>query len=242
MHRLILPTAFVLLLSACSTYQYMTVDSPQMKKDDHGPLIFENDTLRLTWQLSGKGGGVTVNIYNKTSLPMYVNWKKSAFIRNEQATPLFDNNVTIQGNSAAIAYRTGRSTLTEGRFAASLSLPEGMDFIPPASGISRTLPNLSRMGILETDALDSVQEKKLIAADGLNYIRCRQRTFDENQSPVRFKSYITFSLGSDNGQEFAETNSFYVGEICQTNSAPDFFALYRPQSDQFYITTSSDTR
>ena len=242
MHRLILPVAFVLLLSACSTYQYMTVDSPQLKKNDHSQLTFENDTLRITWRLEGKGGAVTVNIYNKTDQPLYVNWKKSAYIRNEQATALFNNNLTIQGNSAAIAYRTGRTTLSEGRYAASVSLPEGMDFIPPASSFSRQLPDLQRTGLLETYLSDSLPEKKLISPDGLNHSRYRQVSFGEDQSPVRFKSYLTFSIGNNNPQEFAETCSFYISMITQTSSAPDFFSLYRSQGDQFYVTMSSDTR
>jgi hypothetical protein len=82
----------------------------------------------------------------------------------------------------------------------------------------------------------------LIATDGLNYTRYMQQHFDEDQSPLHFKSYITFSIGNNNPQEFAETCSFYIGEICQTSSAPDFFSLYRPQGDQFYITVSSNTR
>jgi hypothetical protein len=242
MHRLILPAVFVLLMSACSTYQYMTVDSPQMKKDDHSPLTFENDTLKMTYRISGKGGPVELDIYNKTNQPLYVNWKKSAFIHNDLTTSLFNNNITMIGRPPIAAYRTGQITPTEGRYASGLSVPEGIDFIPPASGISKALPNLSRLGILETDLLDTLPQKKLIAADGLNYTRYRQRTYGEDQSPVRFRCYITFSIGSNNGQEFAETNSFYVGEICQTTSAPDFFALYRQQGDQFYITTSSNIR
>jgi hypothetical protein len=249
MHRLILPAAFVLLLSACSTYQYMTVDSTQLKKNDHSQLTFENDTLRLTWRLEGKGGAVTLNINNKTDQPLYVNWKKSAFIRNGQATSLFDNNVMIQGNSTAVAYRTGRAavaagrtTVAQGSFTASLSLPEGVDFIPPASSLSRQLPDLERTGQLETYLSDSLKEKKMIATDDMSYSRYRQASFDETQSPVRFSSYITFSFGNNNAQEFAETSSFYIGEIWQTSSAPESFTLYRQQGDQFYITTSSNTR
>jgi hypothetical protein len=220
----------------------MTVDSSQLKKTDHSQLTFENDTLRLTWRLEGKGGAITLNIYNKTDQPLYVNWKKSAYIRNEQATALFNNNLTIQGNSAAIAYRTGRATLSEGRYAASVSLPEGTDFIPPASSLSRQLPNLERTGLLATYFSDSLPEKKSIASDGLNHSRYRAANFSEDQSPVRFKSYLTFSIGNNNPQEFAETCSFYIGEIYQTSSAPDFFTLYKQQGDQFYITTSSNIR
>jgi hypothetical protein len=56
-----------------------------------------------------------------------------------------------------------------------------------------------------------------------------------DSSPVRFKSYLTFSLGDNDPKEFSETNLFYVAEIDETQSSPGDFVLYRQQGDQFYI-------
>jgi len=38
------------------------------------------------------------------------------------------------------------------------------------------------------------------------------------------------------------TDGLIYTRYLQTGSAPDFFSLYQPQGDQFYITTSSNTR
>jgi len=235
MRHLILSAAFLVTLSACTTYQYMTIDSPQLQKNAQNQFSLENDTLRLTYNINGKGGLLTVSIYNKTDQPLFVNWKKSALIRNEQTTSLFDNNILVRGRSSGSAYRNNNIAASNSNFTAYLAIPDGMDFIPPASSISKELPKIERTGLLEAYIPDSVQHKKLTEPNGMNYTRYQQLTFTDNDSPIRFKTYITFSLGHDNNREFAETSSFYIGEVCQTQSEPEIFTLYRQQGDQLYV-------
>jgi hypothetical protein len=165
MRHFILPAVFLLTLSACSTYQYLTLDSPQLQKNDKNQL---------------------------TDQPLFVNWKKSALIRNGQSISLYNNNIIISANARS-------------QSSGSFSLPEGMDFIPPASGIFKTFPRLERTGMLSTDLPDSVHDQQLIETD------------------------------------FAETSSFYIGEVCQTHAEPELFPLYRQQGDQLYVKVSLGT-
>lgn len=234
MRHFILYTAILLIVSSCSTYQYLTVDSTQLKKNDAKQLTFENDTLRLTYIFTGKDGPLNVNIYNKTGQPLYVNWKKSAYIRNEQSVSLFNNNVMILGHAYGKNYHTRYWTSTSSNFTASFALPEGVDFIPPATSISKELPQLGLTGSLETAMPDTVQDNRLAMTEAID-IKFKKIYFAADSSPVRFKSYLTFSLGDNNPKEFSETNLFYVAEIDETQSSPGDFVLYRQQGDQFYI-------
>lgn len=240
MRHFILPALFLLSLSSCSTYQYITLDSPQLPKNDKNQLTFENDTLRLTYNFTGKGGPLNVKIYNKTDQPLYVNWKKSALIRDERSTSLYNNYIMVSGAASAASYRIGKYAASRTNIAATVALPEGMDFIPPSSAISKDLLNLERTGILSAEVPDTLQEKKIRETDGMQLAAYKQLHYAEDQSPFHFKSYITFSIGNNNPQEFTETTSFYVGEVCQTHSAPELFPLYRQQGDQLYIKVSSD--
>jgi hypothetical protein len=235
MRHLILSAAVLLTLSACSTYQYMTIDSPQLKKNAQNQFSLENDTLRLTYNINGKGGLLTISIYNKTDQPLFVNWKKSALIRNEQTTSLFDNNILIRGRAYGYTYKNKNFAASNSNFTASAAIPDGMDFIPPASSLSKELPKIERTGRLEAFIPDSVQHKKLIDPNSMNDILYQQLTFTDNESPIRFKTYITFSLGHENSREFAESSSFYIGEVSQTQSEPEIFTLYRQQGDQLYV-------
>src|ERR1700722_499690 len=142
MRHFIVYTAMLLIVTSCSTYQYLTIDSPQLTKNEGKQLTFENDTLRLTYIFTGKDGPL-VNIYNKTGQPLYVNWKKTAYIRNDQSVSLVNSNVVVvryaYGKYHHPAYQTNASSAN---FPAPAALPEGVDFIPPATSISKELPQL----------------------------------------------------------------------------------------------------
>lgn len=171
MRRLILPaiilTAVALFsMTACNPWQYMTVNSPQLTRNDFNQFVFENDTLRLIYDMAGDGGRVTLRIRNKTSQPLTINWEKSAFIRNQQ----------------------------------SVSLPQ----------------------------------KTMAETNGINSVKFRQLHYDEAGSPIRFKAYLTFTIGHDN-KEFSLTNNFYVSDVYQADGGPASFSLYHGHGDQIYI-------
>lgn len=69
MRHIILPVLIVLTFGACSPYQYLTLDSTQLPKNDKKQFVWENDTLRLSYDFSGSGGPMSVNIYNKSTQP-----------------------------------------------------------------------------------------------------------------------------------------------------------------------------
>lgn len=163
---IILPTIVLFSMTACNPWQYMTVNSPQLTRNDFNQFVFENDTLRLIYDMAGDCGQVTLRIRNKTSQPLTINWEKSAFIRNQQ----------------------------------SVSLPQ----------------------------------KTMAETNGINSVKFRQLHYDEAGSPIRFKAYLTFTIGHDN-KEFSLTNNFYVSDVYQADGGPETFSLYHGHGDQIYI-------
>jgi hypothetical protein len=235
MRHLLLPLLIVLTVGACTPYQYLTLDSSQLHKNDQKQFVWENDTLRLSYDFSGPYGPMNVSIYNKTPQPLYVNWKKSALIRDERSFSLYDNNVIVNTQTNYYATRVGRLSVGSSTGTSAFSMPEGMDFIAPGSGISKNLLRIGQSGGLRSYVSDSLPTERVTGADGVYVARYKRLTFNEDQSPVRFKSYITFTLGAENSPEFSETHSFYVGEVLQTTSTPDLFALYQPEGDKIYV-------
>jgi hypothetical protein len=53
--------------------------------------------------------------------------------------------------------------------------------------------------------------------------------------PIKFNSYLTFTLGLNNTQEFAESSDFYVSEVIDSKTAPEDFSLYQQQGDKFFF-------
>jgi hypothetical protein len=228
MRNLILPVLLILSLNSCVTYQYLTVDSSELQKDDQKQLITENDTLRLTYGFSGGGGPVTITAFNKTSQPLFINWSKSAIIRDGQSFSLYGANSAFVGSATPTG--TGTADLT-----GTVSVPPGMEFIPPQTKITRSTVYLNQTGG-STRAImpDTVKKQIYTFTDGAEE-SYHQVTYNETQSPVRWKSYLTFVIGSGSGTEFTLSNTFYVGNAIETRYAPAMFKLYHEPGDQFYV-------
>lgn len=226
----------MLSLSACSSYQYMTLSSSQLRKNDKHQLVFENDTLSLTYDFGGKDAPVSISIFNKTSQPLYVNWKKSALIRDEHPISYFDREVPFSGETNSY----GNRYVSSGTFSGSLTLPEGVSFIPPGSSISKGLLFLTQSGPTILSIPDSIVQQKTQNSYSTGPIKYRQRNYDEAESPLKFKSYLTFVLGLNNTQEFAESCDFYVSEAVETKAIPEDFPLYQFQGDQFFFKYSKE--
>jgi len=228
---LILP-AFLLAFSSCRTYQYYTLDSPEVPKNNKGDLSWENDTLRMEYGYAGEGGPVWMSIHNKTDKPLYINWKKSAFIKGAYANSLFNSNTQF---SASFVGSRGYIT-SSGSMAGSFQLPEGMDFIPPGIAIAR---NLSLTVQSSSVDLSKVNGKPRLLKERRRNGAINKQTyysFDQAASPLQFRLYLTFVLGNSNADEFALSHSFYVSKLTLTTKKPWSFGPYMASGgDEFFV-------
>jgi len=233
----LIPIALILLtFSSCATYQYATLDSTEVRKNDKKDFSWENDTMRLTYNFHGEGGPISMTVFNKMDKPLFVIWKKSALIRGGQAYSLYDNHVEFSGGYAGLGTRVGGVQSSSGSFGGSFDLPEGTNLVPPGSFITKNLGATVQPGPLYSDKFtDKVQPQQLgfVNAIGTAY-KYRRYTFDQAGSPLQFKSYLTFVMANSQ-QEFSVTHSFYVQEVVTTDESPELFTIYKPQGDQLWI-------
>src|SRR5215211_6890458 len=96
--RLILPALVSFIFSSCYTYQYFTVSSNYLSKNEENEFIAENDTLKIVYHFSAYNSSVKLTLYNKTNEPLEINWKKSALIINEKATSYYSPNLLLNGS------------------------------------------------------------------------------------------------------------------------------------------------
>ena len=82
-----LPLLFLVLLLSCtkSIYHVATVQSRSVKPIE-SDFVFENDELRVVYNLWEPGGRMRFLLFNKTDKPLYVDWSKSFFVRNGTKT------------------------------------------------------------------------------------------------------------------------------------------------------------
>ena len=121
-----------------------------------------------------------------------------------------------------------------GSIAGSFSLPEGMDFIPPHSNISKSL-DLVVSGPVRQDRLTGSPETLKATKKGRGTMSYKSYTYDASSSPVQFKSYLTFVLDDDNPVEFSVSHTFFASKIMRGPHSPQFFIPYEKEGDMLYV-------
>jgi hypothetical protein len=235
--RLIYLALILLAVSSCSTtYQYVTLNSPEVPKNDKKEFSWENDSMRLTYNFHGEGGPIAMIVQNKMDKPLFINWKKSFVIHDGQAICLFNNRVEVNGvvDTYSIRGILPGTRVGSGNLYATFDLPEGMDMIPPGSFITKSLQALVQPTAVYNDRfLEKTQAVQTTDFTGVTY-SYRRYSFDASTSPLQFKSYLTFVAGA-NPQEFAVSHSFYAQDVYLSKEEPDFFGFYKPQGDQLFV-------
>lgn len=228
--KTIIPALVVLLLAACSSYQYITVNPLQATKDNGKNIVWENDTLRLTYRFTNDGK-LDITTVNKTTKPLYIDWKKSAIIANGKPAGFYDGSANVSGS---ITSNPGYNNPVTRTFTvnASVSIPEGMSFMPPQTQVERTGINVSAIARDMRGLGADVPVQKLKDDNGVS-VSYRSKKYDVASSPLNFRIYLTLVIGNDN-KEFPVEHSFYVSEIIESANGLQSIFMKEMTGDRFY--------
>lgn len=72
---------FLTLLSSCSHYQYVSIDS-NLNKNENKEFLVDNDTVTIKYAFSGENLLMAISIYNKLQHPLYIDWRRTKVILN----------------------------------------------------------------------------------------------------------------------------------------------------------------
>jgi hypothetical protein len=239
-----LPIAVIVLLlaSSCSTYQYGTVSSAKMSMNEKQEFVYENDSLMLIYNFNGLNAPVNITVQNKLQVPVYIDWKKSAVIINDQAVSYVPSEMRIEGGVQSSSFNTGtRSNTTtygSGSINATVSLPPSIDFVPPQSFFTRSPMGLTNRHI-ENVPESAFHRLKYMAAEGYE-LQVKAAVFTEETSPLRFKSYLTLMVGEPTTKPVSFEHSFFLSQLISSDQPPGIIWLNSMnRGNQFYISRSS---
>lgn len=212
----------IIFLSSCKSYLLSTVSAPHTQMDQStGALTAQNDSLAITYNFSGEGSLLNIDVQNKLNEPLYINWEKSAIIVNSKAYSLMDDKLKIKGETSSSSsdfFNTG-ITSSNGRISGTVQLTKNESFIPPNAKISKVTDVLST---IEANAIPDSSYHNIALNDiqsGL--INAKQGVFTAENSPLAFKTYLTLYTVKDNQPKiFNSQQDFYVSRILKTNANP----------------------
>jgi len=178
---------------------------------------------------------MTIAVFNKLNQPLYINWKKSGIINDGNFVSLFNKTVVVSGVIETDSYSTNKyQTAASSRLYASFDLPEGIDFLPPLTGLSKSPVHLHEISWKSTSIPEDVRQEKIKTQEGM-VTKFSRMYYEEYKSPIRFKTYITLALGQTVDGEFSVQHYFYAKEMIQTNTEPEMFSMYRKDGSQFFV-------
>jgi hypothetical protein len=196
-------------------------------------LIYENDTLMISYSFWHEKGLMSFSIYNKLDKPIYVDWKKSSYI---------DNGVKLNyWRDEVITNSKFQSYIFEGDFEKGSSVSnskkiERITFIPPKSNFYR---NSFYIYPKDYFNLKTTTEFEVHPRNDDSTIKTNvySVTFARENTPIVFRNFITFSFNEKFETEFYIDNEFWLTEILEMDQRHFEYPLldYESPNDVIYL-------
>ncbi|NML23060.1 hypothetical protein HHL16_19435 [Pseudoflavitalea sp. G-6-1-2] len=228
MKRILPLLAVIALTASCNRYQYLSFDSKHINKNDQKDFVVDTDSLKIIYSFTGVNAPVNIRIYNKLDQPLWVNWRRSALVINQRAIS-YNGSLTSMPDIVAAA-RTGDPepvALSDEHNNDDLPAAETSytnqkgELIPPHSYISR-----SPMG-LTNDFFNELPKSAFRVTSRIMYdgtvAHVKEAEFSEENSPLRFRNYLSI-VGEDSAAKpIVYQHTFYVGQLIRTGIGPGQF-------------------
>ena len=214
-------------LTSCKQlyYQVYDVKSDALKQEDNS-LVYENNDLKVMYNLWGKDGSVGFILQNKTDKDLFVDMDKTFFILNGQANDYFKNREysATTTDVASVGYGFSQTYWGVNGF-----WPTQYYVPTTASALTKLMKGQShgittkekQIVCIPAHAYKVISEYKVSP----HFVKTCERSKDfpkrtanvanysESSSPVKFKNRIAYSFDSDCKSLQHIENSFYVSDV-----------------------------
>jgi hypothetical protein len=223
---------FAVLLGSCTQYQYIILNS-NIYHQDQQSFVWENDTVSIRYVFSGYNGPLTVQVYNKTSQPLYVDWKKSAIVYGDGSRlTLWNDQVNVSSYTVGGAVNIGHVTVGSAQTTGVVDKREQISFIPPKAYVSvRPLAIMSNF----IKPLP-VGLKKRVSFGDVNDTKVDKYSFTQDNTPFTFRCFLTLSVTDNFSRSIYIDQPFWVSDIMQTTISP---ASVLSADNMFYVSRTT---
>ena len=225
----------ILTYSCTPIYQVYEVKANPPIENQKDTYIFENDTVRIMYSFWAPHGKLSFSIYNKLSTPIYVDWKKSSCVYNNQKLDYW-KDVAVSRESASSQSESYFGKLYGLYYNTGTTIrPEQITFIAPKSIIQKDQyllfpakgTNLTNGSVRDEPRKDNERKK----------IQVKYTEYTENTSPLVFRNFLTLSTSDKFEKEMYLDNGFYLWRVSEMDKANfvDVEAYPYQKETSFYI-------
>lgn len=181
--------------------------------------VFENDSIKVTYNFWSKKGSVKFTVFNKMDKPLYIDWKKSSYINNTIKLNYWES----EEQSASVSYTRYDFDESAGKKITRTTKPEKITFIPPKSNFIK-----NKFFILPTRlkvSNSNIRQVKSLIRENKN-MEIKEKTYEISNTPLIFRNFLSLSYSENFDKEFYVDNEFYLSKVIELNS-DDFEAYER---------------
>lgn len=223
------------LLGSCAKYVRVieTEGTGKVVKTADKSLIFENDSVKVTYFFFADRGLMSFSVYNKLNTPIYIDWKRSGYMVNGAKYNYYEQKSESE-NMLTANYQSGQKEALYSQKTTTL-YDERISFLPPRAYVVNPkayvlmrddylVMNFAAKGNkLRIEAMDLRRDKTALkttvpSSTGGGNVTVYEKTFGEGDTPLAFRNYVTYSTTEKMDNECRIDNSFYVKKITEMNS------------------------
>jgi len=197
-------------LSGCMQQaQLVTLRGNNVKPIDDG-LVFDTDTLTLNYGFSSERGKMELTLINKLNRPLYVDWKRSAFVIGQDQFAYWQDVSDVNLSNWNSQY--GRYSI--GSTVGTISKSDQVGFILPQTRIVKQQFVIVPNGSLPLQGtFNIVEEKPANDPYRAKPVNVNVYTYSAEQSPLQFRNYLTLSTDKDFKTEFTVDTRFWASDV-----------------------------
>lgn len=236
----------LLCLFSCTKYTYVYETqalNSAIIKNDKGFYVYENDTVKIVYSFWSDKGILAFSLYNKLNVPLYINWKRSSFVQNENKLDYWreesiTKSTTRSRGVSATGIGVSNSALMPLLALASSAhvsvtnqvtvIPEKITFMAPHSSIYKANFYLYN--------LKGVSQNRTWKQETINYpsypnkpdkkIQVKTSRAIPSNTPINFRNFLTISTSEDFNKEGYIDNPFYVSSIVKVKTQKTWYSGY----------------
>lgn len=220
--------AGLLLLASCTPkVQLITLRGNNVTPSAEG-LVLDNDTLTLRYSFYGERGIMQLSLFNKLNVPLYVDWKKSAFIVGKNKLDYWYDVATVNLSGSAYSYYRSSDVVLGG----AVSREDQVAFIPPRTELKKQQFVVFPGGELPLAGQPNVKKEQptYTGANPKKPVTVEEYSYLPAESPLTFRNFLTLSTQRDFQKEFYLETSFW---------ASDMRVMPKPQLEGDVVTATS---
>ena len=225
----VLSAIICILLFSCSTKYANIIEvkpaSPGMTETQF--YVYENETVRITYAFWNKYGQMAYTVYNKLSVPIYIDWKKSSLVSNGQKIAYWQDEVRTSSFINGRLYSTAISEnswtgIFNGFYSSQRIKPERITFLTPHSAITRLQNRLFDYSSWQISK--PYLKTTLTKVNNLGTMPADYNTYETTRTPLLFRNFLTISTTENFTSESYIDNGFYIANVYRVKTS-DFLEI-----------------